>query len=239
MPIPRSRHGEKVPLVTTPPPATGFPGGRSPAPSIGKATSFSRGAGGAGRGDGLGADEAGRLLAAPAESGLDRVASTRHVVAVEVGSRPRAAACRARRAHRRGPAGHQRVPHGRRVRGVDEQLDAVLAGVAGAADEHRGAGDVRWQQCMRGGSGPSASREEPTGRRGPGPRASRIVARSMTSTSNPAPGLQPRQVVLVVGGVGDREEVAVGQPVGEEVIEDAPVLAANEAVLGAALGQPP
>ena len=42
----------------------------------------------------------------------------------------------------------------------------------------------------------------------------------------------------MVGGVGDGQEVAVGQPVGEEVVEDAAVLAAQHAVLSAALGDP-
>src|SRR4029077_5555417 len=42
-----------------------------------------RGALGAGLGDRLGADETGRLLAAPAEPGLDRVALGREVVAMQ------------------------------------------------------------------------------------------------------------------------------------------------------------
>src|SRR2546421_10518524 len=43
---------------------------------------------------------------------------------------------------------------------------------------------------------------------------------------------------LVVGGVGDRQELAVGEPVGEQVVEDAAVFAAQDRVLGAALGDP-
>ena len=43
----------------------------------------------------------------------------------------------------------------------------------------------------------------------------------------------------MIGGVGDREEMRLGQPVGEQVVEHAAVLAAQHAVLGAALGEPP
>ena len=42
----------------------------------------------------------------------------------------------------------------------------------------------------------------------------------------------------MVGRVGDRQVVAVGQPVADQVIEHAAVLAAQQAVLRAALGQP-
>ena len=51
--------------------------------------------------------------------------------------------------------------------------------------------------------------------------------------------LQPRQVLLVVGGVGDGQERAVGQAVAEQVVEHATVLAAHQAVLRPALGEPP
>ena len=47
--------------------------------------------------------------------------------------------------------------------------------------------------------------------------------------------LEPGEVLVVIGGVGDREEVLLGEPVGEHVIEDAAVLAAQDAVLGPAL----
>ena len=42
----------------------------------------------------------------------------------------------------------------------------------------------------------------------------------------------------MVGGVGDRQELALGQAVGEEVVEHAAVLAAEHAVLGSALRDP-
>src|SRR3954453_14854109 len=100
MPIPTSRHGDSVPLVTTPTSrssrTTAFPWRGMPAPVSTNGPSFwsvpcSRagdpgpgepergefrvGALRAGPGDGLGADEARGLLAAPAEPGLDGVAA--------------------------------------------------------------------------------------------------------------------------------------------------------------------
>ena len=167
IPIPRSRHGEKVPLVTSPPPITGLPWRAIPGPSISNATSFSAGPARARRGHGLGADESGLLGAAPAETRLDRAAILAEVVAVQVkaGLEPqRVAGAEPRRGRARL---EQRVPHGAACRGIEQQLDAVLARVAGAADEHRDAGDVRWQQCIRGGRRPSASPDTSARARGP------------------------------------------------------------------------
>ena len=44
---------------------------------------------------------------------------------------------------------------------------------------------------------------------------------------------EPVEVALVVGRVGDGQVVVVAEPVGEEVVEDAAVLAAEARVLGA------
>jgi hypothetical protein len=43
IPIPRSSDGENVPLVTTPPPITGFPARAIPSPSMTNGTSFCAG----------------------------------------------------------------------------------------------------------------------------------------------------------------------------------------------------
>ena len=60
---------------------------------------------------------------------------------------------------------------------------------------------------------------------------------SRTSTSKPLGLLaKPGQVLLVIGGVRDGQEAPAVQPVGEEVVEHAAVLAAEHRVLGAALG---
>ena len=88
-------------------------------------------------GDRLGTDEPGCLGAAPAEPGLDRVALGRQVVAVQV-----EADLEPQRVAGAEPAGddagvEQLGPDRRRDLGIDQQLDPVLAGVAGAADERR------------------------------------------------------------------------------------------------------
>jgi hypothetical protein len=45
--------------------------------------------------------------------------------------------------------------------------------------------------------------------------------------------LEPLQVALVVGGVGDRQVALAVQAIGEQVVEHAAVLAAQQAVLRA------
>ena len=128
----------------------------------------------------------------------------------------------------------QRVPDLAGVLGRDQQLDAVLARVAGAADEHAGdAGDGQHRRC---GSARAARRsvrprDDPARvralhgehrevvqavveRRRRSPRAwRRIHARSLSW----------------LDGVGDRQEAVVREPVGEEVVEHAAVLAAQHA----------
>ena len=84
IPMPRSRHGENVPLVTSPPPSDRVALTGDPGPSIANGTSFSAGPGGPRGGDRLRADEPRVLPAAPAEAGLDRPAILAQVVAVEV-----------------------------------------------------------------------------------------------------------------------------------------------------------
>ncbi len=114
-----------------------------PAPSILNGASFSAVPSRRARATALGADEAGRLRAAPAEAGLDRVALGRQVVAVQV-----EADLEPQRVAGAEPAGddagvEQLGPDRRRDLGVDQQLDPVLAGVAGAADERRPVADPR------------------------------------------------------------------------------------------------
>src|SRR4051812_33613598 len=90
----------------------------------------------------LRSDEVGLALAAPAEAGLDRVAVLREVVAVEVEADLEAQGVARAQARGLGAAvARERVPHpGRAVR-RDQQLDAVLARVAGARDEALDAGN--------------------------------------------------------------------------------------------------
>ena len=136
--MPTPSDGDIVPLVTSPPPTTGLPwrGDAGPVHDEGdELLGRARLAHGA---HGVGADEARVLLARPAEAGLDRAARLHQVVAVEVEADLEAQRVARAEAGRRRAARDERVPDRAGVAGRDEQLDAVLAGVAGAADE-RGA----------------------------------------------------------------------------------------------------
>ena len=88
IPMPIPSDGENVPLVTVPtgssPARIGLPWRGIPRSVIDEGDEPLGGSVGAGGGDGLGAGEARLLLAAPAQTGLDRVAVRAHVVAVEV-----------------------------------------------------------------------------------------------------------------------------------------------------------
>ena len=98
-----------------------------------------------GRGDRrqrLGADEARVELAAPAQSRLDRVAVLRQVVAVQVEADLQAQRVARAQAGRRHAALEQGVPDRGGAVGRQQQLAAVLAGVAGAADQGRHTGQL-------------------------------------------------------------------------------------------------
>ena len=190
--------------------------------------------------DRLRPDEARLLLAAPAEAGLDRVAVLGQVVAVEVKAGLEAQRVARGQAGRLGAGGDQRVPEAGRVLGVAQQLDAVLARVARPAHQDRHAGDAALalvhagRQLAVGHGGDQLARLGPLG----GDHGE--VGCAVDDVDVEALGVlcHPRQVALVVGGVGDGEEVAVGEAVGEQVVEHAAVLAAQQRVLGAALGDP-
>jgi hypothetical protein len=131
------------------------------------------------------------------------------------------------------------VPQRRRIARLAEQLDAVLAGVAGAADERRAAG----QRAPRG--------AEARGQRRIGHRLDDLARPRALDGEHRVPlvgvadlglgelagmGLEPGQVLVVVGGVGDRQEPIGRDAVGEEVVEHAAVVAAQDRVLRAADG---
>ena len=135
-------------------------------------------------------------------------------------------------ARRSAPPRRSAAPSGR-----EQELDAVLARVAGAADERLGAGDRAASPCACAAAARRRrARRRSSAPRAPGRRASRSRrSRRATSASKPAAcSREPGEVALVVGGVGDRQVAVVGQPVGEQVVEDAAVLAAEHRVLGAA-----
>ena len=120
--------------------------------------------------------------------------------------------------------------------GVEQQLDPVLAGVAGAADEHRRtrhrcAGST-WQARRQRAVGELGRRARAPA--GPARRASRSPrgGRARRRRTRRRARLQPGEVLFVVRGVGDGQELAVGQAVGEQVVEHAAVLAAASRCTG-------
>ena len=227
------RQGECLSLVTAPaarrPRGPGCPGRGMPGPVKTKGTSFS----------GLGSSRSASApmkpvseLAAPAEPGLDRVAVLGEVVAVQVEAdleAQRVAGGEADRRHARSSrASHTAVGAVRR----DQQLDAVLAGVAGAADEALNAGDPCRSACASGSVAPRAL-DHRRGARAPGPRSSRSSC-SETSTSK-SHACSRNQAMSFRGWTrwyGD--EALRPELVGEEVVEDAAVLTAQHRVLRAA-----
>ena len=228
--------------MTSPPPITGLPGRAIPGPSIANGTSFSRGPGGARPRDRLGADEAGLLLAAPPEPRLDRVAILAQVVAVQVKADlepQRVARARARRGSRRRRAARPTPPARRPDRAAARRRPRPCSRCRTRASPRRATD--RSQQCIR-------VRQRPVGeaaararaRRGPWTAsiANRVGDVDHVDVELRGVRLHPLEVLLVVGGVGDGQELALGQPVGEQVVEDAAVLAAQHAVLRAALGEP-
>ena len=117
-----------------------------------------------------------------------------------------------------------------------QDLDPVLARVAGAADQALRAGDVD-----RGGAkarGELAGRQplDDAARLGPLHGEHRPVGEPVLDLAVEVGGVlgEPLEVALVVGGVRDGQEALVGEAVGEEVVQDAAVLAAEHRVLGAA-----
>src|SRR5439155_21301066 len=85
---------------------------------------------------GLGPDEAGVLLAAPAEPGLDRTAGLHQVVAVEVEADLEPEGVAGAQPGGRDARLQEGVPDGGRMLGREQELDPVLARVARAAHEH-------------------------------------------------------------------------------------------------------
>ena len=173
----------------------------------------------------------------PASIGLRVLA---HVVAVKVEADLEPQRVARAEPDRRRAAGDQRVPDLGRVLGTQQQLDAVLAGVTGAAHEHRrprhrALADVEARRQRAVGEPPHELA---------GPRAlhreHREVGGAVEHVDVEPVGvrLQPREVLLVVGRVGHGQERALRQPVGEQVVEHATVLAAHDAVLRPALGDP-
>ncbi len=196
---------------------------------------------GTGGRDRLRAREPGVLLAAPAEAGLDRIAVRAHVVAVQVEADLEPERVAGAEAAGRHPGREQLPPELGRIVGGEEDLDAVLARVAGAADERVGHRPRR--------AGPSASaaearrRQPGDGRAGLGPLDGdhrEVGGESTTSTSKPA---RPARGSGRGRSRGWRRwrrserHVPVVEQVGEEVVEDPAVVGAEARVLGPSDGE--
>ena len=210
---------------------------RSPGPSTTKATSLCGGGSRRVPADGLGADEARRLLAGPAQSGLDRPARERQLVAVQrqAGLDPQRVA--GAESRRRGAAREQ----------LDPRADPRPAARTSARRRPRRCSRSRTPARARRPGCALAARMR--GRQ-------RLVAQPLTipraagpwtaSIAKPAASVADLRLVerlraccwnhcrsrLVVGRVGDGQEALGPEAVGDQVIEHATVLAAQQRVLG-------
>ena len=136
------------------------------------------------------------------------------------------------------PAGYdagveQLGPDRRRHLGIDQQLDPVLAGVAGAADQRRAAADpLRRDPHPRRQLDPEGASDDAAGMR-PLHSQHRVAIGNVTDADveAAAPAPQPGQIGLVVGRVGDDQIAVATEPISEEVIEHPPLLVAKARVL--------
>ena len=195
------------------------------------------GALGPGGGDRLGAEEPGRLLAAPAEPGLDRVALRASARCRAAGSRPRGAACRGRRGRR-----------GRRRRRAARPRSAPPPpGRAAARPRPRRCSRCRRRAPAGGRSAPARTRIRggssiPSGASQDLARVRSLHGEHRVAVGDvadadvevAAPAAEPGEVGLVVGGVGDDQVAVVAKPVDEEVVDNPAVLVAEARVLGPA-----
>ncbi len=216
--MPTPRHGESVPLVTSPPPTHRVALARDAGAVDRERDELLRRAGRAHGAHGLGADEAGVLLAAPAEPGLDRAALDAQVVAVEV-----KAGLQAQRVARGEPGGRRRrgararptAPGRRRARAAARRRPRRCSRCRTRAPRRAASRRPRARpSCARA----AARRRSPArsrARAGPARRASRSRRCGRPPRASQAAGVRakPLQVALVVGGVGDRQ-VALARPGG-------------------------
>ncbi len=138
-------------------------------------------------------------------------------------------------AGRRGAAAHDLVPHGRCVAGIDEQLDAVLAGVARAADQGLAAEDDPAQRGHAYGQRRVGDRLHDLARDRALYGEHRVGVLTVCDLDVEAVGVRahPREVRVVVGGVRDRQVAVRTEAVREEVVQHAAVLVAQQRVLRA------
>ena len=208
-------------------------------------------AGRAGLGDapeGVPPDEIDRLVEAhdPAEVRLVRVDRGVEVVAVQRHAgleAQRVAGAEADRDEAVRRAGRQhRVPQLAGAGGLDEDLEAILAGVAGPGDEGRDSGDGPLGDPVVADPG-----EVEVGQRGedlhrPGTLDGDERGGQRAVVEDRPERLDPLGEQVAdergVARVGDDEEALLGEPVDDQVVEDPAVRGADHRILGPADGQP-
>ncbi len=139
---------------------------------------------------------------------------------------------RAARPHGHDALVEQAVPHVARVVGAEQDLDAVLAGVARAADERGNAVDAQLGGLEAAGElgvGQAADVAAGLGALDGEHRVVGVAVDDLDAVGALGLPLDPGEVLAVVGRVGDRQEAVVAQVVGEEVVEDPAVLAGRAA----------
>ncbi len=132
------------------------------------------------------------------------------------------------------PAAVSDLPDARGTIGRHQQLDAVLARVAGPADERLGAGDRERRGAHPRGQLVLGELGDDRARLGPLDGEHRVVVDRVDHLDVELGRVlgEPITVALVVGGVGDSQIAVVGDPVGEQVVEDPAVGATEDRVLG-------
>ena len=181
----------------------------------------------------------------PALAGLEGIRGPVELVAVERHAgleAERVARPQAHRDHAAGPARvEERVPQLAGAAVLDEDLEAVLAGVARPRHERRDAGDVALRDGVvaRAARSTSVSGRTISSERGPWTAMS-AVASAPVVQDGPAAGDPLRQRVahdLAVAGIGDDEVALLAQPIDDQVVEDAAVRRDDHRVVGTPDGE--
>src|SRR5262245_21355607 len=203
-------------------------------------------AGGRLRARALPAVEAGLLkLPYPADPGLERRRLGIHVGAAErqPGFEPQGvASCEPARQPAMPPDCRQDgVPDRARLAGRDEELEAVLAGVAGPGHESADAGDGRFADGERAERGQIEWRQRPERVLGFGTlerQQRELGAAVLEDDVDGRAGGDPREIRLRRGGIHDQEKAIAVEAEHDQVVHDASSLVAQHRILSVARAEP-
>ena len=241
MPIPESSDGDSVPLVTTP---MSFAAHNNVALARdARAVKYERnqhllGAGRVRRADRFGADEIRIERARPCQSGFDRVAIARKIVAIQVEADLQAQRVARGKPGRLCSGDQQLFPYSGRVIRRKQQLHPVFAGVAGStnqclvsANRTFRCGHARWQRV-----GGQLGQDRAC--LGTLHRDHRVFICAVDDVHVEVAGVlrEPLEIDLVVRRVGHRQIALRRQAVSEEIIDHSPVRQAEQGVLSSANG---